>query len=264
MATDDLPPGWTPETLRELRTLAGLTPKRGAVPPLRPDQVRRLNAYCAARAAEAAGGAAAGASAAPTPLPDDADWAAVRARADVDKPLLDALGATPAQLLASGADLPSLVAKKYDAAAIVSDPALCAQLVQKFGKTNTAVAMLTGAEAAVILAGSPCMEALGLSTRSLLRAVATSSTGDAREEAMCVLLQEHERYAQACARHRRAGNPLAPRHYLSGIPVNELCAVGLDAALLTSRLGIRVHDLPAVLGVREWSELAPLGVIVQQ
>lgn len=253
----DLPPGWTPATLQELRSLAKLDARpSAAVRPLRPDQLRKLNAY-AAKAAEAAGAAP------PPPLPDDAPWPAVRARADVDKSLLDALGAPLSALLASGADLDGLVGKGYDAAAMVADEPLCAQLVQRFGRTNVAVAALTGSEQAVLLAGSHAMNALGLSTRALLRAVATSSTGDAREEAMAVLHQECERHAREALQARARGK-LPPRHPLTGIPIVELCAAGVDAAMLTQRLGIRVEQLPAVLGVRTFEEMAPLGIVVQR
>jgi hypothetical protein len=196
-------------------------------------------------------------------LAEDAPWSAVRARTDIDRAVLQGLGVTPAALIASGADLDGLVAKGYDAAAIVADQGLGAQLVQKFGRTNVAVAVLNGAEAAVLLAGSHAMDALGLSTRALLRAVSGSGTGDTREEAAAVLFQEAERHARLCLRHRAAGQ-LPPRHYLSGVPVVELCAAGVDAALLVQRLGIRVEELPAVLGVRTFEEMAPLGIVVQR
>jgi len=258
----DVPAGWTAAELHDLQSLAALPVVAGSrrtaaqVRPLRPDQIRRLNVYATA-AAQANG------QPEPAPLAEDAPWSAVRERTDLDRPVLHALGVTPAALLASGADLDGLVSKGFDAAAIVADRALGAQMVQAVGATNVAVAVLTGAEAAVLLAGSTAMEQLRLAPRALLRAVATSGSGDTREESLAVLYQEAERHAVLSLRHRAAGQ-LPPRHYLSGIPIGELCAAGVDATMLTTRLGIPLSQLPALLGARDYESLAPLGVVVQQ
>lgn len=213
---------------------------------LRPDQTRRANAWFAARAA------AAGVAPHAPPLPSEAHWEDVAARPELTATVLAALEVQPSALIASGAPLDDLVARGYDAAALVDSALLCTQMSAAYGRVPLACAVLKTSSDAVMLAGSDAADRLGISTRSLLRACAGSA--NARLEAVSVLDQVLARHAQ------RDVGPIALRHPLSGMPVAEIANLGLDAKLLLERYQIPVGAMPALFDT-DWAGLACVGVV---
>lgn len=228
--------------------------------PLRRDQIARLNRWLSAKAANEG-------AASFDAIPEEATAGQLAVHPGITMPLLQAVGASLAQLLGSGIGIATLKEFGLDAVYLAAHPHAALQLSNSFGRAVVVQTMLSSSADAVVLAGSMTATNLGITTRQLLQTAARGNrVGNVRIEATTILDQERVRHACLLGDQLRAtGQPAALRAeqaMLQGCAVRDLASVGLDAQLLTTRYKLSLDELGRCLGARALSEMRAIGVVI--
>lgn len=239
------------------------------VPPLRSDQIRRLNVYLQTAAAGTERNAES--SSPHVDIPDPTDALALARRDDLTLALLESVGCHMPQLIAGNVPLTTLRKLGCDGLHLSARPVVTAQLVARFGAASVAASALATPTDAIALAGSTAATQLGLTPRLMLQTLATPAPmhpnmPTVSDMALCILDHEMTRSAALFAeRQRQTGSQATVPSSVAlfqCLNVGDLAAVGLEASVLVRRYRIDVHTLAQALGAFTLRELAPLGVVV--